>query len=219
MTKDWVEWHLHYDTPNSSLAKRLRIVHHNLRKALTEVRCNEHGVLRLISMCAGEGRDVLPVLAEQGNCNRVKALLLEIDPILSQRARTVASILGLSGVELKIADAGLTDTYFDVPPAHVLVACGVFGNITVADMHRTIATLPALLTVGGVVIWTRACHYDSYDPSLEVRTCFLDQGFTEISFSSTTDDKFRFRIGMHRLDDVPADIHPMKRGTRIFSFK
>lgn len=194
------------------------VVHHDLRRALAKAPHSEDGVLRLISICAGEGRDVLPVLAEQDSGRRVRALLLEVYPILSQRARTEAANLGLSGVEVKDCDAGLAETYLDVPLAHVLLACGVFGNITVDDMRRTIATLPALMAVGGIVIWTRACHYFGHDPSLEVRNCFLEQGFTEMSFTSTTDDKFKFRIGMHQLNHVPADVRPLQRGTRIFTF-
>jgi hypothetical protein len=216
VSKDWLEWHGHYDTPNSSLAHRLAVVHRDLRRALAEAPCGEDGVVSLISICAGEGRDVLPVLAEQDSRQRVRALLVELDPIVSQRARTAVASLGLSGVEVRIADAGTTDAYLDVQPAGVLLACGVFGNITVTDMRRTIATLPALLAVGGIVIWTRATRRTRLDPSLEVRNCFLDHGFAEMSFTHTADDTFR--IGMHRLAHRPAAVRRPQPGTRMFTF-
>jgi len=160
----------------------------------------------------GKGADVLPVLAEHDPGRRVRALLVELNPILSRRARATAAVLGLAGVEVRTADAGTTDTYLDMPPADVLVAFGVFGNISVDDMRRTVATLPALLAAGAIVIWTRADRHTGHDPSLDVRTCLLNNGFTEMSLTSTTDDLFR--VGIHRL----ADVHVVQQGMRMFTF-
>lgn len=215
MAKDWREWHHHYDNPNSSIALRLADVQRDLRRALAEAPRGEDGIIHLISMCAGEGRDVLPVLAEESGDRRVEAILVEYDAAMSQRARTAVENLGLSGVEVKTADAGTTDTYRDLPRAQILLVCSVFGNIPEADMRRTIATLPALLAHDGIVIWTRSGR-TGHDPSLEVRKVFLDNGFTEMSFTSTTDDMFR--VGMNRLADKPADLSPPPSGTRMFSF-
>jgi hypothetical protein len=215
MAKAWLDWHRHYDNPNSSIALRLTVVQRDLRRALVEAPCDEDGIVHLICMCAGEGRDVLPVLAEQNGGRRVKAILVEFDEIMAQRARIEVANLGLSEVEVKTADAGTTDTYLDLPPAQILLVCSVFGNITVEDMRRTIATLPALLAIDGIVIWTRAGR-TGHDPSLEVRRCFLDNGFTEISFTSTADDMFR--VGMHRLADRPSDLRLQQHGTRMFTF-
>jgi len=215
MAKDWHEWHRHYDNPNSSIAFRLTVVQRDLRRALAEAPCGEEGIVDLISMCAGEGRDVLPVLAEQNRCRRVKAILVEYDPAMSQRARAGVESLSLSGVEVITADAGTTDTYRNLPPAQVLLVCSVFGNIPEADMRRTIATLPALLATDGIVIWTRAGRTGN-DHSLEVSRCFLDYGFTEMSLTSTIDDMFR--VGMHRLVNRPANLPPPEPGTRMFNF-
>jgi hypothetical protein len=162
------------------------------------------------------------VLAEQADGHRVRAILVELDEIMSQRAREAVANLGLSGVEVKVADAGTTDTYRDIPPAHVLLVCSVFGNITVPDMRRTIAILPTLLAPGGIVIWTRSGH----ETSLEVRSRFLDHSFTEMSFTSTSDetlftttsDDEVFWIGMHRLADLAADVRPSQPGSRMFTF-
>lgn len=215
MSKDWLEWHSYYDDPDSSVSRRLAVVQRDLRRALAEAPDGEDGVLRLVSMCAGEGRDVLPVLAERRGVRPVSALLIEFDPVVSQRARAAADDSGLSGVEVRVADAGMTDTYLDLPPAHVLLVCSVFGNISYSDMRRTVATLPALLADGGLVIWTRAGR-TGHDPSLQVQACFLDHGFTEISFTATSDDAFR--IGMHRVRGGPDDVRRPQPGRRMFSF-
>jgi hypothetical protein len=216
VTKDWIRWHEGYESPDPSLRRRLHVVQRDLRRALVEAPCGEDGVQRLISICAGDGRDVLPVLAEHGSGNAAEALLIELDPTLSRRARAAATRLGLSGVEVRTADAGATGTYVGLPPAHVALACGVFGNITFNDVRRTVAALRALLVVDGIVIWTRGRGDEGHDPSQDVRACFAEYGFAEMSFTSPSDA--RFRVGMHRLAIRPADVSPLAPGTQIFSF-
>ena len=212
MPKNWLDWHRHYDNPNSSTALRLAVVQRDLRRALAEAPRDEGGGINLITMCAGEGRDVLPVLAEQDAGVRVKAVLIEYDPTLSQLAREAVEKLGLSDVEVRTADAGTTDTYSDLPLAQVLTVCSVFGNIPMEDVRRTIATLPSLMVPDGIVIWTRS----EREPSLAVRRTFLEHGFDEMSFTTTEDELFR--IGMNRVAGRPADLRPPQPGTRMFNF-
>ncbi|GAA3204986.1 class I SAM-dependent methyltransferase [Dactylosporangium siamense] len=211
MSRDWVHWHQEYDTPGSSLDRRLEVVRRELRKALGTSPAEPDGTRRVISICAGEGRDVLPVIAEHDR--RVHALLIELDPVLARRAGETADDLGLSRVEVRTADAGEADAYLDVPPAHVLLACGVFGNISAADVRRTIAALPTLLVPGGIVIWTRARGDNGTEPAQEIRALFAEHGFTELSF--TAPDDARFRVGMHRL--AGAARHGALSG-RLFTF-
>jgi hypothetical protein len=193
--RDWVGWHQEYDAQGSSLGRRLEVVRRDLRRALGTSPCEPDGTRRLISICAGDGRDALPVIAEHDR--RVRALLVERDPVLARRARETADDLGLSRVEIRTADAGQAGTYLDVRPAHILLACGVFGNIGDADVRRTVAALPTLLVAGGIVIWTRGRGDDGTDASQWIRTLFAEHGFTELSF--TCPDDARFRVGMHRL--------------------
>jgi hypothetical protein len=196
VSRDWVRWHQGYDdAQGSSLGRRLEVVRRDLRRALGTSPAEPDGTRRVISICAGDGRDVLPVIAEHDR--RVHALLIELDPLLARRARETADDLGLSRVEIRTADAGEAGTYFDVRPAHVLLACGVFGNISPADVRRTVAALPTLLVAGGIVIWTRAHGDDGSEPAQEIRALFAEHGFTELSF--TAPDDARFRVGMHRL--------------------
>ncbi len=203
VSTDWVQWHQAYDRPNSSLARRLHVVQDCLRRALTEVDSGPPGTRRLISMCAGDGRDVLPVLATHDTARRVRALLVELDPRLAERARTSAAHFNLDHVEVRTAAAGATDAYTRMVPAHVVLACGVFGNITTDHVTNTIATLPSLLTEGGIVIWTRGRGFDGTDPSLDIRTWLAGHGFTELSFTAPTDASFR--VGMHRLDNPATE--------------
>jgi hypothetical protein len=211
MSTDWVRWHREYEDAGSSLARRRRVVQRELRTALAEVSADPDGEVRLISICAGDGGDVLPVLAGRPF---IRALLVELDQQLSDRARRTAAELGLSAVEIRTADAGTTDVLADFAPAHVVLACGVFGNITLDDARRTITTLPRLLTPGGIVIWTRGRADDGSDPSVGLCETFGDLGFSRLSFTAPGDA--RFRVGMHRLDAAAGG--PPPPGTRMFRF-
>jgi hypothetical protein len=214
MARDWLEWHQKYDQPGSSLPRRLAVVQECLGRALSDIAGCGSGEVRLISMCAGEGLDVLPILAAHDQGDRVRALLVEIDPRLAGRAREAAGERGLSRVEVRTADAGITDAYLDFAPAHLVLACGVFGNITNADVRGTIAALPSLLAPGGVVIWTRGRPDDGTEPSQRVRTWFAADGFTELAFAAP--DDATFRVGMHQLAAAPASA-PVP-SSRLFSF-
>ena len=238
MTTDWVRWHRDYDEPGSSLGRRLVVVQQYLVRALTgelagqdvdaPVRTTRGAGLRdvrrrdqapddqdsrprVLSICAGDGRDVLPVLA--AHRPTMVAVLIEINPDLSGRARRAAAALGLSGVEVRTADAGDPDSYAGVEPVDVLLACGVFGNISPADTGRTIAALPGLLKPRGIVIWTRGRGDAAPDPSQAVRTRFAEAGFTELAFTAPADA--RFRVGMSRLE---TDHRPQPDG-RWFTFR
>ncbi len=158
MATDWVRWHADYADPDSSLSRRLAVVQGYLRRALDEAPMDPDGGRRLVSMCAGDGRDVLPVLASHPRGGQVRAVLVELDPSLSARARSAAGpgvVGGRPGVEVRTADAGRAESYRGAGPARVLLACGVFGNISAGDVETTIGALPALLVPGGYVIWTR----------------------------------------------------------------
>jgi hypothetical protein len=192
---DWVRWHDEYADPGSSLSRRRAVVQRELRKALDAV--DDGGAIRLVSMCAGDGGDVLPVLAEHPAGARTRALLVELDPELARRA----------GEYALNADAGMTDPYLAYGRAHVLLACGVFGNIGVEDARRTIAAIPGLVEPGGIVIWTRAG-----DQSQTIRGLFDEYGFRELGFT----EDVRFRVGVHRVTTVAP---PPEAGARMFAFR
>lgn len=210
MTRDWVGWHEGYDVAESSLARRLTTVRRYVTDALVSTTAPSP---RLISICAGDGRDVLPVLASHESGRAVRALLVELSPELSARARTTATELALPDVEVLTADAGSTATYTGIEPADILLACGVFGNVSHEDMCRTVAALPALTKPGATVIWTRG-RRDDADPSLEVRSQFRAEGFTELAFCAPEDA--RFRVGVSRRAETGGPALP---GPRLFTFR
>ncbi len=56
---DWHEWHTAYDRADNPLTRRLAQVQEYIRVALDAA---PPGPIRVVSMCAGEGRDILGVL-------------------------------------------------------------------------------------------------------------------------------------------------------------
>lgn len=205
---DWSEWHREYDDPASSLSRRLRIVQEHLRRAIDD----RPGRLQIVSICAGEGRDVVGVLANHPRRAEIAVRLVELDPRNLSVARAAVRAASLDGVQVIQADAGAMDNYQNAIPANIVLACGVLGNISDADARRTIEHLPCLCARDAVVIWTRG-QEPSRDFALTLRTWFAESGFEEVAFEAPVD--WRFRVGVHRLAKDPSPFQP---GVQLFRF-
>ena len=175
--KDWVAWHAAYEDPASSLSVRLRLVRGHLARALDGAPA---GRVRLLSLCAGQGHDVLGVLPEHPRGRDVSAVLVECDPRNAALARDGAARAGLPQVEVREADAALVAGYADALPADVLLLCGIFGNVSDEDIERTAGAAAALCAPGATVIWTR--HRRPPDLTPRIRGWFRSAGFGEVAF-------------------------------------
>ena len=218
MSRDWHAWHRDYDDAASSLSRRLLEVRTQLT-GLLAARAPDRPV-RLLSLCAGDGRDTIPVLADSGRT--VEACLVELDPVLASAAREAASSAGSSaassaassaGVRLDVrtGDAGLVTTFADRLPVDVLMLCGVFGNIADADVERTVAAARVMVAAGGAVVWTRG-HGTPDDPAAWVRRLFVAAGFEEVAFVAPSDATYR--VGVARQHERGEGELP----ERLFSF-
>lgn len=206
--QDWVAWHQPYDDPNSRLARRLATVQGYLRRALDE----HTGPIRLVSMCAGQGRDVIPVLAQHPRRDNVSALLVELDPDNAAAAEVGAREAGLVQVRVLRGDASLTDSYAGAVPADIVLACGIFGNITGDDIQRTVEHLPHFCTARATVLWTRGRWKDN-DPTPQIRRWFEEAGFEEIAFDAPEDTTYS--VGVNRFVGPPP---ALELGVKLFSF-
>jgi hypothetical protein len=169
--RDWVEWHRDYDDPGSLLSRRLELVQGHLHAGLERAPA---GDVRLISLCAGQGRDVIGVLTGHPRRDDVRARLVELDERNAALARQAAQAAELHGVEVLEADAGITDACAGAVPAQIVVACGIFGNITDSDIQATVAALPSLCAPGALVLWTR--HRLPPDLTPAIRSWFGEAG-------------------------------------------
>ncbi|MGD0393238.1 MAG: class I SAM-dependent methyltransferase [Acidimicrobiales bacterium] len=204
----WVRWHEAYEDPTSFLSRRLSIVQKRLGQMLD--RC-PRGRIQLISLCAGQGRDVIGVLADHRRRDDVHALLVELDARLTDHARSAAHELGLTAVEIRQGDASCSSAYAGAVPADIVMACGVFGNVSDEDIHATVAMLPSLMGTGGAVIWTR--HRLEPDLTPSIRAWFEDAGFEEVAFD--TEEGTFFGVGTHRLE---APALPFDPNRTMFTF-
>lgn len=206
--RDWLAWHDPYDDPSSALSRRLEIVQLHLAAALD--RCAD-GTISILSMCAGQGRDILGVLERHPRAPDVTARLVELDDRNVTIAAGKAAELDSSRVEVVQGDAGVTDAYVGVVPASVVLACGVFGNISDRDIETTVKALPAVCGAGATVIWTR--HRRSPDLTPDIRRWFAEAGFEEEAFEALAGTSVG--VGVHRLVGRPAPFQP---GRRLFRF-
>ncbi|GAA1162140.1 hypothetical protein GCM10009630_70530 [Kribbella jejuensis] len=201
---DWQAWHQRYDDPDSELSRRLQAVQAQVRDALDRAPA---GPVPVISLCAGQGRDLLDVLADHPRRRDVRARLVELEPELAAWARERAP----ENVEVITGDASLTDQYDGFVPAELVLLCGIFGNISSADIHRTVAAVPQFCRTGGTVIWTR--HRE--DPDLVPSICewFEAREFDRVWLSGKDAG---FGVGVHRFRGLPQ---PLVKGQTLFSFR
>jgi hypothetical protein len=205
---DWAAWHREYDDATSLLSRRGELVRRLLRAEFDRAPA---GPLRLISLCAGQGRDVIGALDGHPRRKDARARLVELDERNVVVARAAAHAAGLPGVEIVRADAGMTDACVGAVPAEIVVVCGIFGNIAAVDIQATVAALPSLCARGALVLWTR--HRLPPDQTPAIRAWFGEAGFREENFD-VSDDGF-MAVGAHRLT---GDAVALALGQRLFTF-
>lgn len=198
--RDWYDWHALYDVPGSGLSRRLSWVREQIGAALDRAQA---GPVRAISLCAGQGRDLIGVLAEHPRRADVTARLVELDPRNTEVAAALAAAAGLSEVAVITGDATLTSQYADFAPAQVVIACGIFGNMTDADVRATIGYCAQLCAEGGTVVWTRA----RWAPDLVPEICdwFEQRGFERCWLASPS---YVQCAGAHRRVAPPEPLDP-----------
>jgi hypothetical protein len=163
-------------------------------------------------MCAGQGLDVIPVLAASGQRDDTDALLVELDSYNASVAEASARAEGLNRVRVSRADAAVTASYADAVPADVILACGIFGNISEDDIEFTVKHLSMLAAEGATVIWTRG-RFREYDVTSTIRRWFEEAGFEEVAFDAPED--YHYRVGVSRLVRAPDPFDP---GLTLFRF-
>lgn len=197
---DWSQWHEAYSRPRSGLAERLSTVQAQIDRYLD---ATVPRPVRVVSACAGDGRDLLGVLAQRADADRVTAFLVESDEGLADRARVAAATLP-ARVEVRRADAAHSDVYINSVPADLVLLCGIFGNIVDAEVRAMIEATPQLCAPGAEVVWTR--HRNAPDLTSTIRRWFTEAGFSELAFIAPENDVWS--VGVHRLITAPRPLEP-----------
>jgi hypothetical protein len=217
-TRDYQDWHRRYDDPGSGLSWRLERVRHHVDDALDQ----HAGPTSVLSVCSGDGRDVLGVLAGRSDAKRVSAVLMELHPELGQQARDAAAAAGLSRVEVRTVDAGSTSAYLGVAPADVVLLVGIFGNVADDDVWRLIDFAPQLCRPGATLVWSRGRRFSRVLPGVtagdlndEVRARFTAVGFTEIAYEARDSGSLP-ALGAVRYEGPPSELRLADRS--LFTF-
>jgi hypothetical protein len=210
--RDYEAWHLKYEDAGSGLSWRLRAVQRHIGAALDEL----SGPVRVISACAGDGRDLFGVLSQRHDATRVRATLLEIHPAIADRARESVATAGLQDqVDVRTSDAGASDAYLGLVPADLVLLVGIFGNISATDLRRTVAASAQLCAPGARLIWSRGRDAELGDRNDEVRAWFDAAGFVELAYSTLDHDGYP-AVGVVRYEGPVSTLLP---GQRWFSFE
>jgi hypothetical protein len=161
------------------------------------------GPILAVSVCAGQGADLLGVLAGHSRASDVSARLVELDP----RNTAAAAQRAPGNVEVVTGDAARLSAYEGAVPANLVLVCGVLGRIPDDELPKLVGLLPQVTATGGTVIWTR--HRRPPDRTPRIRALLRDAGFEELSFDAPAGEVYA--VGSHRHAGAPAPLDPQAR--------
>lgn len=211
MPKNWFEWHDLYQT-EAKLQQRLEIVQEYIASSLN---ASPPGTLQIVSVCAGDGRDLLGTLPSHPRAQDVQARLVELNPKLVEQGRATIESVGLTPqIEFVNGDATLSSSYIGSVPADVVLVCGVFGNLAdEAELRRLIQNLKFFAKKDAFVIWTRG-HSQGISYSEIVRKQFREAEFEEVDFRLTSTGDMGVGLHRYRGEDLPL---PKEQTLFVFS--
>jgi hypothetical protein len=205
---DWYQWHAPYTDHDSPLSRRLRLIQQHIDSWLDD---RSDPSVTVVSLCAGQGRDLLEVLAGRTDAARIRSHLVEYDQRNVAVARATVRAAGIPNVTVLQADAGDLATYPAMAPGDLLLLAGVLGNISDLDVRATIGALPQLCAAGATVVWTRTRRAPDLTPA--IRRWFAATGFVERAFHAP--DDVLFTVGVHEFLGRPQPLNP---SGRLFRF-
>ena len=202
---DWTAWHDRYSNPNSTMSRRLAMVQRLIDRHLDRTSPRP---VRVLSVCAGDGRDILGVLADRDDADRVIVTLLEQDPELCARARARAVEAHLDSVEVREVDASSSESYVGAVPTDLILLVGTLGHLSDADAKRLIDSIPAMCNPRALLIWSRRREGEIV---ATIRGWLAERDFDEV-FESP---RAKFHLGGHRFSGAPREF---QQGRKLFAF-
>lgn len=211
MSKDWFAWHDNYRT-RPRMGQRLQIVREYISTCLNEF---PSGQIRVVSVCAGDSRDLIGTIFDHPRSGDVQARLIELDERLVECGRSAAEAAGLEEqLEFVCGDATLSSVYEGVVPADLVLVCGVFGNVpNETELQRLIHSLRFFCKPGGFTIWTRDLFVDGEQRLAQVRELLRESAFEEVSFKMTAVGNMG--VGTHR---YLGESLPLPNDQQLFLF-
>jgi len=208
---DWVRWHENYEA-SPSLKERLLVVREHLSRCFD---LQPPGVFQVLSICAGDARDLIGLLATHSRKMDVKAYLVEDNAELAENGQRIIVEAGFEEqLQFVVADATISSTYLGLAPVDVVLMAGVLGNLRSEEVARLIDSLGSLCKRGGYVVWTRHRRlHDGLNQIALIRKLFSESDFEEILIEDTSDNGFT--IGSHRYKGTGQ---VLRGGIKLFEF-
>lgn len=206
---DWSDWHDEYQNEDSELNARKRAVQ---AQVVAVVEQCPPGPVMIVSICGGQGREVIGALENHERRADIRGRLVELDARNAAFARAWAQKVQLGNLDVLAGDASLTDSYQGLAPVDLVVISGVFGHVNDADRMRLIGFLQQVCRKGSCVVWTFISWGDGKIEQL--RGHFRDNMFEEESFE-TLSGNYAFTIARSRYVGEPAPFVPH---AKFFSF-
>jgi hypothetical protein len=216
---DWHKWHNVYEQ-SPALKKRLALVRKHLSRSLDR---SPLGELRIISLCAGDGRDLLRTLADHKRRADARARLVELDPNLVADGENTSRALELSNhVEFVKADATDPGCYRAVAPANIVMMCGMLGLVGFPELPNVVRALQALCAHKGHVVWTRRLDWrDGVQQTKVLQELMAKAGFRRVALNVTSFGALfaktpgpSFAVGTHRYE---GDSVALPESGRLFA--
>jgi len=208
MDWDWKEWHHEYDDPGSELSQRSRLVQEQVAATVFAL---PPGPVTVVSICGGQGRELIGGLEHTDRRDDVGGRLVELDAANVVVAREHADAMGLSGLEIRQADASISNSYAGLPRADLVVLSGVFGHLSLKDRRSTIGFLPQICRTGATVLATT--YEVQPERTTELREIFSSVGFTETGWAVTPANTFGLLV--ERFD---GEERQLETDARLFRF-
>jgi hypothetical protein len=208
---DWAKWHDNYKV-SPALKERLSIVRKHLSKCCISL---PKGSIKIISICSGDGRDLLGLMEYHPRKQDVSALLVENNEELVDTGRKSIHEAGFeTQLKLVLSDATLFSTYDNYCPANIVLFSGVFGNVRVEETPNIIRNLRSLCNTDSYIIWTRHCRVNNGLKHIEfIRNQFTENDFEETYYEQTADGTFI--IGTNKFCGNKIDL---SAETKLFDF-
>jgi ubiquinone/menaquinone biosynthesis C-methylase UbiE len=171
---DWFQWHNAYEQ-FPALARRLSLVQAHIRRCIDACPVGE---IHIVSVCAGDGRDLLGAISEHPRRDDIRALMVELHPGLVDSGKAAFDAAGLSGrITFINGDAASTAPYLGAPRADILLMCGMLGLVNPSDFPGAVRTMQALCKEGGHVVWTRRLDSNGFKHFRRLNRTLKGEGF------------------------------------------
>lgn len=195
----------------TSYRKRLRVVQDHIAECLDRA---ERGPVRVVSICAGDGRDVVGVLETHERREDVSAWLVELDPKSVEAGIAARDATNLKKqVTFVLGDATDFATFKNILRCDIVVVCGVWGHVPPEERLRLVQALGKFCKPGGFVVWSRRMDRGQFRFA-DVQSLFESNSFERVNESVTSDGKWA--VCTHRYIGTTADV---PTSGRIFNFK